>query len=226
MKFPEASSLWTYAAVFFLLLVIAPFLREFMRKAGADSYEWVRRAVRRDQAFDDEVGDEEDWSRRKVVLTWIQWPIAMIVVVVMIKLPELVMPPVLWHTMEALFFAYIGWTNLYHWFVIDTFERTVPNGRKIIWGKYDSRKRSTKRHLMVSAIMLSVILTAMTLGERNVYQELARNYCLSDLPSEFSRYMFSFTKDIPANEVSDEKLRDLMRNAEANEQVEAGLCRR
>ena len=226
MKFPDTSSLWAYVAVFFLLLVIGPFLKEFMKRAGSDSYEWVRRAVRRDQALEDEVGNEEDWSKKQVVLTWIKWPIAMIVVVIIVKLPELFMPPVLWHTMEALFFAYVGLTNLYHWFVIDTFERTVPDGRKIIWGKYDSRKRSTKRRMLISTIVLYVILTAMTLGERNVYRELARNYCLSDLPSNYSRYIFSFTRNISVNEISDEELRDLMRNAEANEQVRDGFCKR
>ena len=226
MTFPDTSSLWAYAAVLVLLLTIGPFLKEFMRRAGADSYEWVRRAVRRDQAHEDEVGDEEDWSRRRIVFTWIQWPITMFLVVMIVKLPELFMPPVLWHTMEALFFAYIGCTNLYHWFVIDTFERTVPDGRKIIWGKYDSRKRLTKRRLMISTIVLCAIVTAMTLGERNVYRGLAKNYCLSDLPSGYSRYIFAFTSDIPVSEISDEQLRDMMRNAEANEQVKDGLCKR
>lgn len=226
MTLPDTSSLWAYAAVLILLLTIGPFLKEFMRRAGADSYKWVRRAVRKDPAHEDAVGDEEDWSRRQVVLTWIQWPIVMFLVIMIVKLPELFMPPVLWHTMEALFFAYIGCTNLYHWFVIDTFERTVPDGRKIIWGKYYSRKRSTKRCLMVSSIVLYATVTAMSLGDRNVYRELARNYCLSDLPSGYSKYIFSFTRDIPLSEVSDEQLRDMMRNAEANEQVKDGLCKR
>ena len=49
---------------------------------------------------------------------------------------------------------------------------------------------------------------------------------MSDLPGKYSRYIFSFTTDIPVNEISDEQLRDMMRNAEANEHVKDGLCKR
>ena len=222
----NTSSLWAYAPALILLFLIGPFLNGFMRRAGADSYEWVRRAVRRDQPHENEAGNKEDWSKKQVVLTWIQWPIAMTILVAIVKLPELFMPPLVWHTMEAVSFAYLGLTNLYHWVVIDTFERSVPNGREIIWGKYYSRKRSTKRRLMISTIVLCLVLTIMTLGERSVDQTLARNFCLSDLPNELHRYVFSFRRDIPANEISDEQLRDMMRSAEANEQVKGGFCKR
>ena len=224
MTFPDTSSLWAYVAALGLLLSIGSFLKEFMRRAGADSYEWVRRAARENQTQRDEPADDEDWSRRQVVLTWLGWSLGMMFVVMIVKLPELFMPPVMWYTMETLFFAYIGCINAYHWFVIDTFERTVPEGRKIIWGKNESRKRTSKTYLMLSNIVLSVVLTTGTLGERNVYRELARNYCLSDLPSEYSKYIYSFMRDIPASEISDELLRDMMRNAEANEQVKDGFC--
>ena len=79
---------------------------------------------------------------------------------------------------------------------------------------------------MIANIVFCSVFIIMTLSERNVYQSLASNYCLRDLPSAYDRYIYSFTRNIPIDEISDQVLRDMMRSEEANEQVRDGFCKR
>lgn len=228
MKLPDISSITEYAVAIILLLLVAPFVREFMKRAGADSYDWVRKAVSSNNKDENErdIDQEQDWDTKRIILVWVQWVIIMLIFVIFMKLPELFMPPVVWYSMEILMFIYLACMNAYHWAVLDTFERFRPNGREVIWGKYGIRRRATKMRMMKINILFLLILILMTLGERNVTRTIANNYCLSDLPSTLDKFVHSFRAGVPIKEISEEQLRNIMRTSEANEQVEEGLCKR
>ena len=221
-------SLWKYAILFLVLLVVVPFFNGFMRKAGADSYDWVRRAVSKSRQIQKEpdVAEEQDWTTKTVLTIWVQWVIGMPLLIGFIRLPELLMPLVLWYSMEILLFMYIGGRNVYHWVMIDSFERFIPNGREAIWGTHGTRKRKTKRQMMIVNVVLSVVLILMTLGERDVARRIASNYCLSDVPSLVDKFVYSFRTGTPIEEIGEEQLRDMLRSTEANEQVAEGACSR
>ena len=228
MEFPDASALWAVAPAILVLVAIAAFLRVVMGRLGADTYEWAKRAVRRDPDVETKalVAQDQDWDTRKIVWMWIQWPVFMLIVIVLARLPGLIMPPVLWHIMESLIYAYFAWTNAQHWMTIDLFERFHSDGRAIVWGQNSDRRRATKRSMMKVNIVSFVVLTLVTFGEMRADRTVAEKYCLSDLPAEYHRVIYSFARGVPQDQITDEQLRDFMRSAKANALVEEDLCKR
>ena len=228
VELPDASTLWSAAPAILAIIAISAFLRVVMSKLGADSYEWAKRAVRRDPDVKskDLVTESQDWDTRKIVWMWVQWPPIMFLVVLLARLPGLIMPPVLWHLMECLIYGYFCWRNVEDWTSINLFERIHPDGRAIVWGQNSDRRRATKRRMMKVNIVVFLVLILTTLGEIHADRTVAEKYCLPDLPGTYHRTLYSIVHGIPEADITDEQLRDLMRSARANILVKEGLCKR
>lgn len=227
-ELPDASALWDTAPALVFIVAIITFVRVVTAKLGADTYEWAKRAVRRDPDAEKKeiVSAGGDWDTRKIVSMWLQWPLAMAFVVVLARLPGLFMPPVMWHFMEALIYGYILWRNLEHWTSIDLFERLHPNGRTLIWGENSNRRRATKRRMMRVNMVFFVVLLFLTVGEMRADRTVAEKYCLSDLPAKYHKLIHSYVRRVPLDHITDEQMRDLLRSERANALVKEGLCKR
>ena len=230
---------WQAFVALIMLVIIFAFAKRIGSEAGSDVYKYLKGIIGHwkqekgsDTDFSEESNEafeegeiEQDWSKRRAFREVLLWCVLFSLLMVLVRIPELFLRPVLWKTMESIIYMYIAVSNIIGLILISMLERLNLFGLKDFVGHYPKRRKSAKSIMAISAAALTLYLTFDSLSERRIYATIATEYCLTDLPSGLDRWFLSRRTGESIQLLDERVLRARMRSLPARDYVSAESCR-
>lgn len=171
-----------------------------------------------------ETDDEEDWSKRKAILSVAIWSFWLITMVAVIEMIGMFMRPVFWSSVKYMIFAVIMVLNISTLIGLGTlsFFYSATTGKSLGVGKTIKSKSNLVKGMLIIAISFQFSIEAI--GDLKVYRKLASQYCLSDLPGFHDKFIASRIQGVSIDEVDDKDVRALIRAPAVEKLIDSGTC--